>query len=219
MQTKVVTTKVFIVEDDPLIREKLAKLISRAEGFNCVGTCSNGESALAEIPRLKPDVVLMDINLPGISGIECVRGLKASLPSAQIIMLTVYDEAGKIFRSLMAGACGYLLKRTQPEKLLAAITEAKLGGAPMTRHIARKVVQYFNQFDNVSPETDKLSKREKETLDLLAEGFRYKEIADRLGISVFTVRDYVHSIYQKLHVSSRMEAVIKYQRIPGPAIP
>jgi DNA-binding NarL/FixJ family response regulator len=154
-----------------------------------------------------------------MSGIECVRGLKVSLPAVPIVMLTVYDEAGNIFKSLMAGACGYLLKRCQPEKLLAAITEAQLGGAPMTRHVARKVVQYFNQFDVAASEADKLSKREQETLDLLAEGFQYKEIADKLGISVFTVRDYAHSIYQKLHVSSRMEAVIKCQRKPGPAIP
>jgi len=207
-------TKVAIVEDDALIREKLANLISRADGLGCIGTYADGEKALAEIPRLKPDVVLMDINLPGMSGIECVRRLKIALPSVQIVMLTVYDEVGQIFKSLMAGACGYLLKRTPPDKLVEAITEAQLGGAPMTRHIARKVVQYFYQFDAVSPETGKLSKREQETLALLAEGFRYKEIADKLGISPFTVREYVHSIYQKLHVSSRMEAVIKYQRKP-----
>jgi DNA-binding NarL/FixJ family response regulator len=208
-------TKVAIVEDDALSREKLAGLISRADGLRCIGTFADGEKALAEIPRLKPDVVLMDINLPGMSGIECVRSLKVLLPSVQIVMLTVYDDIGQIFQSLMAGACGYLLKRTPPDKLLEAITETQLGGAPMTRHIARKVVQYFHQFDAVSPEAGKLSKREQETLALLAEGFRYKEIADKLEISPFTVREYVHSIYQKLHVSSRMEAVIKYQRKPA----
>lgn len=208
-------TKVAIVEDDALIREELAKLINRAHGFRCLGTYADAETALVDIPRQKPDVVLMDINLPGMTGIECVRSLKLSLPSVQIIMLTVYDEVGQLFKSLMAGACGYLLKRTPPDKLLQAITEAQLGGAPMTRKIARKVVQYFYQLDAVSPETGILSKREQETLALLAEGFRYKEIADKMGISLNTVREYVHSIYQKLHVSSRMEAVLKYQRKPA----
>jgi DNA-binding NarL/FixJ family response regulator len=189
-------------------------LIGRAEGFRCLGTYGDAETALADIPRQKPDVVLMDIKLPGMSGIECVRNLKLALPSVQIVMLTVYDEVGQLFKSLMAGACGYLLKRTPPDKLLQAITEAQLGGAPMTRTIARKVVQYFRQFDTVSPEAGKLSNREREALALLAEGFRYKEIADKMGISPNTVREYVHSIYQKLHVSSRLEAVLKYQRDP-----
>ncbi len=207
-------TKVAIVEDDVRIREELTKLINRAPGFECLGAYATAELALAEIPRQKPDVVLMDINLPGMSGIECVRRLKTLLPSVQIVMLTVYDEVGQLFKSLMAGACGYLLKRTSPEKILQAITEAQLGGAPMTRTIARKVVQYFYQLDTVSPDSGKLSKREQETLALLAEGFRYKEIADKLGISPNTVREYVHSIYQKLHVSSRLEAVLKYQAKP-----
>lgn len=209
-----VQTKVAIVEDDALVREELARLIDGAEGFRCLGTYADAETALVEIPRQKPDVVLMDINLPGMSGIECVRNLKLASPSVQIVMLTVYDEVGQLFKSLMAGACGYLLKRTPPDKLLQAITEARLGGAPMTRKIARKVVQYFHQLDAVSPESGTLSKREQETLALLAEGFRYKEIADKMGISLNTVREYVHSIYQKLHVSSRMEAVLKYQRNP-----
>jgi DNA-binding NarL/FixJ family response regulator len=212
-----VRTNVAIVEDDARVREELAKLINRAEGFECVGMYPDGETALAGIPGQKPDVVLMDINLPGMSGIECVRGLKAVLPSVQIIMLTVYDEVGQLFNSLMAGACGYLLKRTPLDKLLEAITEARLGGAPMTRKIARKMVHYFNQLGVVSPEMGSLSKREQETLALLAEGFRYKEIADKMGISFNTVREYVHNIYQKLHVTSRTEAVLKYQ--PHPASP
>jgi DNA-binding NarL/FixJ family response regulator len=209
-----VQTKVAIVEDDPRIREELAKLIERSEDFQCLGTYADGESALADIPRQKPDVVLMDINLPGMSGIDCVRNLKAACPSLHIVMLTVYDEVGQLFNSLMAGACGYLLKRTPADKLLEAITEARMGGAPMTRKIARKVVQYFHQLGAVSPEAGMLSKREQETLALLAEGFRYKEIADRMGISFNTVREYVHSIYQKLHVSSRTEAVRKYHQQP-----
>jgi DNA-binding NarL/FixJ family response regulator len=217
-----VQTKVAIVEDDARIREELAKLMNRSEGFSCLGTYADGESALAEIPRQPPDVVLMDIKLPGISGIECVRRLKATCPSLQIVMLTVYDEVGQLFQSLMAGACGYLLKRTPADKLLEAVTEARLGGAPMTRKIARKLVQYFHQFGSASPNATILSKREQETLGLLAEGFRYKEIAEQMGISFNTVREYVHSIYQKLHVSSRTEAVRKYQWQPtvkGPLPP
>lgn len=211
--------KVAIVEDDTRVREELAKLIDRAAGFGCLGSYPDGETALAEIPRQKPDVVLMDINLPGISGIECVRSLKAACPAVQIIMLTVYDEVGQLFDSLMAGACGYLLKRTPANRLLEAVTEARLGGAPMTRKIARKVVQYFHQLGVVSPETESLSKREQETLVLLADGFRYKEIADKMGISFNTVREYVHSIYQKLHVTSRAEAVLKFQRHPAAGSP
>jgi DNA-binding NarL/FixJ family response regulator len=210
-----VQINVAIVEDDPRIREELAKLIDRSEGFRCLGTYPDGETALAEIPRQLPDVVLMDIKLPGISGIDCVRNLKGACPSIQIVMLTVYDEVGQLFNSLMAGACGYLLKRTPADKLLEAITEARLGGAPMTRKIARKVVQYFHQLGTVSPEAGILSKREQETLGLLAEGFRYKEIGEKMGISFNTVREYVHSIYQKLHVTSRTEAVRKYQRHPA----
>jgi DNA-binding NarL/FixJ family response regulator len=210
---------VAIVEDDGRVREELANLINGAKGFKCVGVYSDGETALAEIPRQKPEVVLMDINLPGMSGIECVRRLKAVLPTVQIIMLTVYDEVGQLFNSLLAGACGYLLKRTPSDKLLEAITEARLGGAPMTRKIARKVVQYFHQLGVVQTGTESLSKREQETLALLAEGYRYKEIADKMGISFNTVREYVHSIYQKLHVTSRAEAVLKLQRQPAAANP
>src|ERR1017187_6433297 len=214
-----VPINVAIVEDDARVRAELAKLIERAAGFCCLGIYADGETALTEIPRQKPDVVLMDINLPGMSGIECVRRLKAVLPSVQIIMLTGYDEVGQLFKSLMAGACGYLLKRTPSDKLLEAITEARLGGAPMTRKIARKVVQYFNELGVVSPEVGSLSKREQETLALLAEGFRYKEIAGKLDISYNTVREYVHSIYQKLHVTSRAEALLKYQHRPAAASP
>lgn len=204
--------KVSIVEDDSQIRGELCKLINSAENVRCISTYSSAEAALEEIPRLKPDVVLMDINLPGMTGIECVRALRIAAPSVRIVMLTVYDEVGQLFKSLMAGACGYLLKRTPREKLLEAIAEAQMGGAPMTRKIARKVVQYFQELGEASPESQLLSKREQETLALLAEGFRYKEIADKLGISANTVREYVHSLYAKLHVTSRTEAAMKYQR-------
>jgi len=214
-----VQIKVAIVEDDPRVREELAKLIRRAEGFACVGVYANGETALAQIPQQMADVVLMDIKLPGMSGIDCVRALKAALPSVQIIMLTVYDEVGQLFNSLMAGASGYLLKRTSSDKLLEAIAEAKMGGVPMTRTIARKVVAYFQQLGAARTEASALSKREQETLALLAEGFRYKEIADRMGITFNTVRVYVHTIYRKLHVSSRTEALMKVPQHPGSAAP
>ena len=204
--------KVVIVEDDAHVRAELTRLINGAGNFQCLSSFSSGEAALAQIPNLKPDVVLMDINLPGMTGIECVSALRAAAPSVRIIMLTVYDEVGQLFKSLMAGACGYLLKRTPREKLLEAIAEAHLGGAPMTRKIARKLVQYFQDLGETLPESQVLSKREQETLALLAEGFRYKEIADKLGISFNTVREYVHSLYAKLHVTSRTEAALKYQR-------
>jgi DNA-binding NarL/FixJ family response regulator len=210
--SKHVEITVSIVEDDPQIRGSLKELIGRAKGFRCLKSYANAESALKEIPQLKPDVVLMDINLPGMSGIECVRSLKATCPSIRIVMLTVYDEVGQLFNSLMAGACGYLLKRTPPDKLLEAIVEANAGGAPMTRKIARNVVQYFHQLGEAAPENQTLSKREQQTLVLLSEGFRYKEIADKLGISFNTVREYVHNIYEKLHVTSRTEAAMKYQQ-------
>lgn len=206
---------VAIVEDDARVRDELARLIQRADGFDCVGVYADAESAVEGIPTRTPDVILMDIKLPGMSGIDCVRRLKAACPSVQIIMLTVYDEVGQLFNSLMAGACGYLLKRTPADKLLEAITEARLGGAPMTRKIARKVVQYFEQLGSARDETEALSKREQETLALLAEGYRYKEIADRLGISFNTVREYVHSIYRKLHVTSRTEALMRLPRYPA----
>lgn len=206
---------VAIVDDDPRIREELVRLIQRAEGFTCVGAYADGETALVQIPRQKPDVVLMDIKLPGLSGIDCVRRLKAVCPDVQIVMLTVYDEVGQLFNSLMAGACGYLLKRTPSAKIIEAITEARLGGAPMTRTIARKLVQYFQELGAARAQTGILSKREQETLALLAEGFRYKEIADKMGITFNTVRVYVHNIYRKLHVTSRTEALRKFPQQPG----
>jgi DNA-binding NarL/FixJ family response regulator len=208
--------RVALVEDDAPVREALAGLIRRSPGFICVGAYGDGETALAEIPRQKPDVVLMDIKLPGISGIECIRALKVTCPALHIVMLTVYDEVGQLFESLLAGACGYLLKRTPADKLLEAIEEASLGGAPMTRKIARKVVQYFHQLGEMTPAASALSQREQETLALLTEGFRYKEIAYKMGISFNTVREYVHNIYRKLHVTSRTEAVVKFRRSPLP---
>jgi DNA-binding NarL/FixJ family response regulator len=203
-------TRIAIVEDQAGVADSLKKLINRAQGLQVVGTYPNGETALEQIPGHKPDLVLMDIGLPGMSGIECVRSLKAALPSLPIIMLTVYDEGEYLFNSLKAGASGYLLKRTTGEKLLEAITEARLGGVPLTRQMAGKMALYFQQMGTTTSEMATLTKRERETLALLAEGFRYKEIADRLGIALETVREYVRNTYRKLHVSSRTEAAVKY---------
>ena len=210
MSTPAKPVRIAIVEDQTRVSDSLTKLLNRGEGFEVVAAYTSGEIALVEIPKLKPDVVLMDIGLPGMSGIECVRQLKTTLPSVSIIMLTVYDEGEYLFNSLKAGASGYLLKRTTGEKLVEAIHEALLGGMPLTRQMAGKVVGYFQRHDATASEIAALSRRERETLALLAEGYRYKEIAERLGISAETVREYVHSTYRKLHVSSRTEAVVKF---------
>jgi DNA-binding NarL/FixJ family response regulator len=203
-------TRIAIVEDQAGVAESLAKLINRAGGFQVVAAYPDGETALAQIPRQRPDVVLMDIGLPGMSGIECVRSLKALLPSLPIIMLTVYDEGEYLFNSLRAGASGYLLKRATGDKLAEAINEARLGGVPLTRQMAGKVAHYFQQLGAATSDMASLTRRERETLALLAEGYRYKEIADRLGIGIETVREYVRNTYRKLHVSSRTEAVVKF---------
>ncbi len=203
-------TRIAIVEDQAGVADSLKKLIHRSRGLQVIATYANGEAAVADIPHQKPDLVLMDIGLPGMSGIECVRSLKNLLPSLPIVMLTVYDEGEYLFNSLKAGASGYLLKRATGEKLVEAITEARLGGVPLTRQMASKMAQYFQQLGTTTTQMETLTKRERETLALLAEGFRYKEIADRLGIAIETVREYVRNVYRKLHVSSRTEAVVKY---------
>lgn len=204
--------KVSIIEDDDWIRENLATQISRAGGFQCAGLYRNAEEALNQIPKAVPDVILMDINLPKMSGIECVRKLKPLVPSAQILMLTVYEDSDKIFNSLLAGASGYLLKRTPQAELFEAISEVHRGNSPMSGHIARKVVQYFNQRGSDESEIEKLSKREREVLEHLSQGIPYKEIADVLTLSIDTVRMHIKGIYGKLHVHSRGEAVAKYLR-------
>lgn len=201
---------VSIVEDDEDIRSNLAHLVTRGAGFRLVSEHASGEDAVGQIPRLVPDVVLMDINLPGISGIECVRRLKGAVPQLQIIMLTIYEDSDQIFQSLRAGASGYLLKRTTGAKILESIRDAHTGGSPMNSLIARKVVQFFNQIPRHSSSLELLSDREKEVLERLSQGRLYKEIADGLGISLDTVRKHLQSIYQKLHVHSRTEAVVKY---------
>jgi DNA-binding NarL/FixJ family response regulator len=204
--------KVAIIEDDAWIRENLGARITQTEGFVCAGTYRTGEEAIERLPAQAPDVVLMDINLPKMNGIECVRRLKMLIPSAQILMLTVYEDSDKIFNSLLAGASGYLLKRTPQAEILDAIAEVHRGNSPMTGHIARKVVQYFNQRGSVGPDMEKLSNREREVLDHLARGVPYKEIASALTVSIDTIRAHIKGIYGKLHVHSRGEAVAKYLR-------
>ncbi|HYG24662.1 MAG TPA: response regulator transcription factor [Verrucomicrobiae bacterium] len=206
---------VSIVEDDASVRGILSDWIRGAEGFACVGVHASAESAIATLPNEKPAVVLMDINLPGMSGIECVRRLKPDMMQAQFVMLTVYEDSDHIFNALMAGASGYLLKQTPREELLSALRNVQAGGSPMTSNIARKVVQSYQRIGQPMPETEELTGREKEVLELLARGYLYKEIADTLHIRVPTVNTYIRRIYDKLHVRSRSQAVAKYTHHPG----
>lgn len=199
-----------IVEDDDQIRRGIIKLLSAYEGFKCISSFASAEAALEDIPLQKPDVVLMDINLPKMSGIECVRSLTKDYPEMQIIMLTVYEDSKLIFESLKAGASGYLLKRASPDELLQAIKDVNNGGSPMSSQIARKVVQYFQKSTKSDDISKKLTQREEEILNLLSKGFRYKEIAEKLFISIETVHSHIHKIYEKLQVRSRTEAVVKY---------
>lgn len=201
---------VSIVEDSDQVRATLARLINRAEGFSCLNQYASAEAALEGLTKERPNVVLMDINLPGINGVECVRRLKQLAPEIQVMMLTVYEDTENIFNALAAGATGYLLKRTSTQELLAAIREVNQGGSPMTTHIARKVVQSFQRTSPTAAPTESLSPREQEVLDFLARGFLYKEIADNLGISYETVHTYIRRIYEKLQVRTRTEAVAKF---------
>jgi DNA-binding NarL/FixJ family response regulator len=201
--------RVALVEDDHQVRAGLRLLIDHSKKCACVAAFGSAEEALARLPSLQADVVLMDIRLPGMSGIECIRELKLRQPKFQIMMLTVFEEHDRIFQSLTAGASGYLLKQTPPDKLLEAITELHRGGAPMSTQIARRVVEVFQQAAPGGDATAGLSPREKEIVALLAKGYLYKEIASQLGISVETVRTHIHNTYEKLHVRSRTEAVMK----------
>lgn len=203
--------RVSIVDDEADLRENIAGYVDAAPGFKCVSMHDSAEEALVRLPKEKPDVVLMDINLGGMSGIECVRQLKPHIPGAQIVMLTVFEDTEKIFSALAAGASGYLLKRLAPTKLLEAIREVYDGGSPMSAPIARKVVQSL-QVTPTRDESAELSPREREVLDGLAEGQAYKQIAEKLGVSIHTVRNYIRRIYEKLHVCSSAEAVAKYLR-------
>jgi len=197
------------VEDDSQVREGLELLIKASSSYTCISACATAEEALARLPSLGMDVVLMDIELPGMSGIECIRELKRVLHKLQIMMLTVFEDHDRIFQSLAAGASGYLLKHTPPEKLLEAIAELHSGGSPISAQIARCVVEVFRQSAPAENNGVTLSPRETQIIGLLAKGHLYKEIADHLGLSVETVRTHLHNIYEKLHVRSRTEAVMK----------
>ena len=205
------TITVVIVEDDAEVRRSLINIVNREAGMSCAGAFGAAQEALEQIPRLRPQTVLMDINLPGMSGIECVRKLAKAVPGMPIVMLTVYHDAKAIFDSLAAGAIGYLLKPVRADELVRAIRDVRAGGAPMSTNIARQVVQAFKK--PASPErgdVPDLSPREREVLELLAKGYQSKEIATQLGIAYWTVESHVAHIYQKLHVRSRAEAVAKY---------
>jgi DNA-binding NarL/FixJ family response regulator len=209
-----VTIAVAIVEDDVPAREILAGWIRSTEGFRCAGEFDDAETALAKLPNEKPSVVLFDINLPGMNGIECVRRLKPRLPDTQFVMVTVYEDVNHIFNALSAGASGYMLKQTRRHELMEALKDVHAGGSPMSSQIARKVVQSFRRNDSEIGGTNDLSPREREVIELLARGYLYKEIAELLKISVQTVNTYIRRIYEKLHVRSRAQAVAKYTHMP-----
>lgn len=202
--------RIVIVEDDRGLREQLVKLVQGAPDMRCVGSFSSAEEALNQVGTLVPDVILMDIKLPKMSGIECLRTIKASTPDIRVLMVTVYKDSEQIFRALKAGANGYLIKSSPPAEILAAIRDVQNGSAPLSGPIALKVVEHFHAMGPSQKETENLSARERQVLDLLAKGFIYKEIGSQLGIEVETVRSYVKKICQKLHVRSRLEAVAKH---------
>jgi DNA-binding NarL/FixJ family response regulator len=201
---------VSIVDDEKGLRESIETFIDGSPGFRCVSAYPSAETALKHLPQDRPDVVLMDIHLTGMSGIECVERLKAIMPKLQVMMLTVYDDTDQIFKALSAGASGYMLKRSTPAKLLEAIKELNEGGSPMSSSIARKVVASFQDALETDDKQTSLSSREQMVLDCLAKGLTYKQTADQLSISIPTIRSYLRRIYEKLHVQSRTEAVAKY---------
>jgi DNA-binding NarL/FixJ family response regulator len=207
--------KVAIVEDNAGVRENWAKLLAAEPGFKCVAACETAEVALKRLPECRPNVVLMDINLPGMSGIECTAHLKEKLPQTQILMVTVYADHEHVFEALKVGASGYLLKCTEPEELIRAIADVMRGGAPMSGQIARRVIEAFRQPRPAPGDAEaQLTARESEILEHLARGFANKEIAARLGTSIETVRVHIRHIYEKLHVHSRTQAAAKYFRHP-----
>jgi DNA-binding NarL/FixJ family response regulator len=205
---KVIT--VSIVDDEADLRKHIAGYLAAAGNIRCVSAYASAEEALLHLPQDKPDVILMDINLGEMDGIECVRRLAVLMPEVPVLMLTVFEDTEQIFRALAAGASGYLLKRLAPKKLLEAIEEVCAGGSPMSTPIARKVVQSFKGVPAKGDESTELSERERAVLDGLAAGLAYKQIAGQLGISIHTVRNYIRRIYEKLHVCSRTEAVAKF---------
>lgn len=202
--------RVAVIEDEEQTRNMLASLISVQERYECIGAFENGEDAISHIPGLKPDVVLVDIHLPGLSGTQCVARLKARLPGTQFVMCTSLEDTDTIFGALQAGATGYITKSTPPDKISEAITDVYNGGSPMSSQIARKVITFFQQrTEKANKELDKLSTREQEILDYLSKGYRYKEIASVLFINIETVRKHIHNIYEKLQVNSRTDALNK----------
>ena len=203
---------VSIVDDKKELCQSIAVFVNGAPGFRCVSMYHSAEAALEHLPQDRPDVVLMDIHLTGMSGIECVERLKMMVPEMLVMMLTVYEDTDQIFKALAAGASGYMLKRLTPGKLLEAIREVHGGGSPMSSPIARKVVASFQRAGRTDGEKTHLSSREQMVLDCFAKGLTYKQTADQLSISIDTIRTYVRRVYEKLHVQSRTEAVAKYMR-------
>jgi DNA-binding NarL/FixJ family response regulator len=202
--------RVALVEDNPQLRKSLAALLNSTGDLACIDACADGEQALRQLPSVAPAIVLMDIHLPGMNGIECMARLAQLLPQVRIVMLTAFESSDEIFKSLAAGAHGYLLKSTAPEQLLDSIREVAAGGSPISGSVARKIVDFFRSKPPVAAGMDELAPREREVLKLLAEGCPYKEIAAAMQVSLGTVRTYIERIYQKLHVHSRTEAVVKY---------
>ena len=204
--------KVAIVEDNRTLREGFATLIDRSENMRCICTCMTVAEALAEIPKARPDVVLMDIQLPDGTGIECTAQIKSQLPDVQIVVVTVYEDSERIFQALQSGACGYLLKRTAPERIVAAIEEAYNGDVPMTPEIARKVIGQFRDQAETASKVENLTPRENEVLQHVMQGLTNKEIADRMGVTVAAIKFHLQHIYEKLHVHSRTEAALKFKK-------
>lgn len=202
---------VAIVENDPAFVGQIRSLLEAAADIRFIGEHLSGEDAVRSLPALKPDVILMDLDLPGISGTECARRLKYALPATHVIMLTVNEEAGALFESLMAGATGYLSKRTDTHRVAECIREIVAGGSPMSAGIARKAIQLITGQARLKPEEPPLSERERQVLDLLSRGSLYKEVGDQLGIQIDTVRNHVRRIYEKLQVRNRTEAILKYR--------
>lgn len=207
--------KVGIVEDNKTVREGFETLLNHTAGFQCVCACATVADALKQIPKAEPDVVLMDIQLPDSTGVECTAKIKEMMPAVHIVIVTVYEDSERIFQALRAGACGYLLKRAQPEKVLAAVREAHGGGVPMTPEIARKVIGQFRQQAAAAAQVQDLSEREREVLELVMHGLGNKSIADRLGVTVAAVKWHLQHIYEKLHVHSRTEAALKFKQGRG----
>lgn len=204
------TIRVAVIEDQEQTRDMLSSLVSTSDGYECVGAYATGEDAVKHIPEIKPDVALVDIHLPGLSGTECVAKLKVTQPHIQFVMCTSLEDTETIFAALQAGATGYLTKSTTPDKIIEAIKDVHNGGSPMSSQIARKVISFFQQTaERTHKELDKLSSREQEILDYLSKGFRYKEIAGALFINIETVRKHIHNIYEKLQVNSRTDALNK----------